>query len=308
MYYYIYMYAKDLKKDVLSSRVFSLKGNDLYWLDYARNFFIELTDKDNRDVNIRIFNQLDSLADVIYAVTSFSFSRGNQLIIVKDNKYKPKKDELKVLTQTIQQGIEPYIILFENVDFLGAAQKKLITEIDCGKLKKYDLFPLVEDIFKDYGGIERSAAFLLIDYTAGDMAKIYLESQKLIAYAEKNKVTDEMVETLVTEDSEIQIFHFVNSLVEGRQDKALKILDKLMVRGESKNFLLASLIRQYRRMLHSAISPKSNEELGKLLNVKPYAIKKSREIRSLNKLQMKKTMDMLVDYEYKFKSGQMSLD
>lgn len=308
MYYYIYMYAKDLKKDILASRVFLLKGNDLYWLDYARNFFIGLTDENKRDVNIKTFNEIDSLADVIYAVTSFSFSSGNQLVFVKDSKYKPKKDELQVLRQTIEQGIEPYIIIFDNAEYLQPAEKKLMTEIDCGKLKKYDLLPLVENIFKPYGGIERSASLMLIDYTAADMSKIDLESKKLIAYSQGEKITDKMIDDLVVEDSEVQIFHFVNNLVEARQDKALIILDKLMVKGESKNFLIAALIRQYRRMLHSAISTKSDEELAKLLNVKPYAIKKSREIRSLNKLQMKNILEMLVDYEYKFKSGQMSLD
>jgi DNA polymerase III delta subunit len=61
-------------------------------------------------------------------------------------------------------------------------------------------------------------------------------------------------------------------------------------------------------MLHSTLSPKSDAEVAKLLNVREYAIKKARQIKNLNKIKMKSILDMLVDYEYKFKSGSMSLD
>ena len=107
MYYYIYMHAKDLKNGVLG-RVFFLKGDDLYWLDYAREFFIKLTDKENRDVSVKIFDEIDSLADIIFTVSSFSFTGGNHIIIVKDSKYKAKKDELRVFRQTIQGDIDPH--------------------------------------------------------------------------------------------------------------------------------------------------------------------------------------------------------
>ncbi|MFA6765905.1 MAG: hypothetical protein WCS45_02495 [Clostridia bacterium] len=301
------MHAKDLKNGVLG-RVFFLKGDDLYWLDYAREFFIKLTDKENRDVSVKIFDEIDSLADIIFTVSSFSFTGGNHIIIVKDSKYKAKKDELRVFRQTIQGDIDPYFLVLENVSFLEKEDKELVTEIDCGKLKKFDLLPIVEDIFAPHGGIDRDAALTLIDYTAGDMAKIDLETKKIIAYADGQRVDLKTVEALASEDSELQIFEFVNNFVEGRRDKALKLLDKLLTKGESKNYILGALIRQYRRMLHSTLSPKSDAEVAKLLNVREYAIKKARQIKNLNKIKMKSILDMLVDYEYKFKSGSMSLD
>ena len=48
------------------------------------------------------------LYDIIFMVLSFSFTGGNHIIIVKDSKYKAKKDELRVFRQTIQGDIDPY--------------------------------------------------------------------------------------------------------------------------------------------------------------------------------------------------------
>lgn len=300
------MHSKDINKDILTNHVFYLQGEDSYWLNYAIEFFTGLIEEEFREVNIKVFNSIESLADIIFTLSSFGFNEGKQLVIVKDNKYKASKEELKVLRQIIKEGIEPYILVFENVDFLTAVEKKLMTEINCSKLDKAVLVPIIEKMCKGSGGIDRKAVNLLIDYTNSEMAKIHLELKKLTEYSEGEKINEQSVELLVNEDSELQIFHFVNSIVEGRKEQAIIYLDKLMKKGETKSFILASLINQYRRILHSAISPKNNAELADIFRVKEYAIKKAREHGNVSKVTLKNTLGMLINYEYKFKSGIMN--
>lgn len=300
------MHSKDLTTEILSNQVFNLQGGDSYWLNNCNDFFSRLISDENRDVNIKIYNQLQSLEDIIFSLSSFGFNDETQLIIVKDKKYKASKDELKNLREVIKEGIEPYILVFENVEFLTATDKKLMITIDCTKLEKFDLIPIIEKKCASYGGIEKRAAYLLIDYTNNEMAKINLECNKLIDYAENKLITADMVETLVNEDTELQIYQFVNSIVEGKKEQAVVYLDKLTKKGEAKSYILASLINQYRRILHSAISPKTNAELASIFGVKEYAIKKAREINNKSKMTLKKTLEMLINYEYKFKSGIMN--
>lgn len=300
------MHSKDLGNNQLDGRVFYLTGEDSYWLDNAIRFFIEKIDKDMREVNIKTFAKLESLADIIYPLSSFGFDEGEQLLLVRDNNYEAKKDEQKILRQTIEEGIEPYYLIFENVKFLTAAEKKLMTEIKCSRLEKTDLFGIIEDIFKPYGGIDRSAAALIADYTQNEMAKIYLECQKLISFAEGKKITAAMVDELVTEDADLPIFRFINSVTESRKDVALQQLDSLLNKGAPKSFILAALIKQYRRILHCALSPRTDAELADLFGIKEYAIKKTREIKNIGKVRMKSILDMLVDAEFAFKSGRMS--
>lgn len=300
------MFAKDIKKDILSSQAFLLNGDDLYWLEYANNFFVGLVCPEYRDVNIKIYDKLESLAEIIFTLSSFSFNEERQLIFVRDTNYKANKDELKVLFQLVEQGIDPYILVFENVGFLTAKEKKFVKEIDCSKLKKFDLMPIVQKKFDKYGGIERGALNLLLDYTNNEMAKINLEYNKLVEYAEGKKITAEMIELLVAEDSEVQVYHFASSIAEGKEEQAIIYLDKLMRRGYRKSYILTSLVNQYRRILHSAISPRSDQEIADIFRVHKYAIIKARQIKNISKVALKRTLDMLVDYEYKFKSGIMS--
>lgn len=300
------MHSKDLGNLQLDGRVFYLVGEDAYWLDNAKKFFVAKIAEDMRDVNIKTFPKLDSLADIIYPLSSFGFDEGEQLLWVSDESYEAKKDEQQILRQTVQEGIEPYYLVFENVKLLTAAEKKLMTEINCSRLEKSDLLAIIEDICKPYGGIERSAAATLADYTQNEMAKIYLECQKLTSYAEGGRITAGMVEMLVTEDAELPIFRFINSITEGRSDEAMAQLDSLLSKGTPKSFILAALIKQYRRILHCALSPKSNAELAKVFKVKEYAIKKTREIKNIGKVKMKSILDMLIDSELAFKSGRMS--
>lgn len=59
-------------------------------------------------------------------------------------------------------------------------------------------------------------------------------------------------------------------------------------------------------MLHCALSKLDNKALSEIFNVKEYAILKAREKNSYTKIKLKNTVDMLIEYEYKFKSGEMS--
>lgn len=300
------MHSKDLCYQQPEGRVFYLTGEDSYWLDNAIGFFADKIDKKMREVNIKTFQKLDSLADIIYPLSSFGFDEGEQLLLVRDNNYEAKKDEQKILRQAIEEGIEPYYLVFENVKFLTASEKKLMTEIKCSRLEKTELFDIIENIFKPYGGIDRSAAALMADYTQNEMAKIYLECQKLISYAEGKRITTAMVDELVTEDADLPVFRFINSITDGRKDVALQQLDSLLNKGTPKSFILGALIKQYRRILHCALSPKSDAELAELFGVKEYAIKKTREIKNIGKVKMKSILDMLVDSEFAFKSGRMN--
>lgn len=288
----------------MNGEVFYLFGNDHYWLKHAEDFFISQVEQGLRDVNVKIYAEIDSLAEIIFTLSSFGFNEEKQIIIVKDPAYKASSEELKLLKQLIEGGISPYVLVFENVAFLTSNEKKLMTQIDCNKLNRAQLAPIIKERFAY--GIDMEAINLIIDYTDCDMAKIHLECQKLNDYAQGQKITADMAEMLVSEESEIQVYNFVNSVVEGNKDRAVRFLQKLLKKGESKSFMLQMLINQYRRILHSALSPKSDGEIAAIFNVKEYAIKKARQINHMSKMSLKKTLDMLVGYEYKFKSGIMN--
>lgn len=298
------MHSVELGQSDLNNRIFLLEGEDLYWKDYALGFFKSLVPKENVDTDIKFYDKLVSLEDIIFTLSSYSFNDGTQLIIVSDEAYKADKKELSALSQVMKEDISPYILVFDGVKFLTAAEKKLVTLIDCEKLDRGGLMRYAAKLFPS--GIDSFALGKLIDYTRGDMAKISLESQKLLSYAEEKKITADMVDDLVAADAELKVFSFISSLSSGNKQLAVKQLDTLLKNGESKAMMLAMLIGQYRRMLHSAISPLPSSELALHLGTKEFAVKKCREMNIPSKIKLKKQLEMLVDYEYKIRCGEMT--
>lgn len=287
--------------DSLESGVYNLFGEDLYWIDYALNKFIALIGKDS--LSLHIFDKGDTFNEAVGSLYAVSFTDERAVVIVKEDLLGDNSKNHKMLEEALESGIEPNFLVMLNAK-LDAKEKKLVNTINCTKLKEYECVKIAQDFFTY--GIEREALNTLARYTDSDLVRMKNESEKLLSYALNKKVTLADVENLVSEEADVQMFNFVNSLVTGNNSLALKQLDKLKKRGESNSSMLAMLVNQFRRMLHASLSKKSDEELSEIFKVKPYAITKARENRFFSVPKLKAAVEMLVGYELKFKSGEMT--
>lgn len=306
--------SSELNKTDLTYGVYYTVGGDGYWLGNAERIFRSLVEEGS--LSLYVFDRLNSLSEAVDALNTYSFSAEPNVVIVKDSDYKLTENDRKTLKNLVCD--EGYL-LFLNVKFfaekgkndkkknaasLSSDEKKGYNAINCDKLDKFACARYAEKLFSC--GIDRNAALLLADYCNCDMARINIEAGKLSDYCGEKKVVSDDVSEIVVEDTDLQIFMFVNSIVDGKNELAKKQLARLRKRGESPALLLSSLISQYRRMLYASMSPLSDKELADLFRVKEYAITKVRENRKLSKKQLKTTLENLVSYEYKFKSGVMS--
>lgn len=290
--------AADLKNAGIGFGVYYTEGADVYWLRQAEEAFRAIVSTDS--LSLYEFNKLNSLDEIFTALETYSFSGESNVVIVKDSDFKPNERERKALKSL---KTDDGYLLFINAGFLGAEEKKSFTAVNCERLDKFRCAIHAEKLFPY--GIEKDALTRLVEYTDCDMARINLEAAKLLDYCGKRIVNAYDVTDAVVEDAELQVFTFVKHVVEGKNELAVRALNRLRKRGESPAFLLSSLIGQYRRMLHSGLSPKTDAELAALFKVKEYAVKKARSARTLGKKQLKNTVNMLVGYELKFKSGEM---
>ena len=296
------MKAFELNSGSLKGGVYCLNGNDSYWLKYAENIFKELLPENS--LSLFVFDKIYDINDVIGALFTLNFEGTANVIIVRDTDFKLDDRAKKALTQALNSEIAPNYLIFSNVKFLLASDKKKMQEIDCERLDKYNCIKHAQKLFTY--GIERKAIELLVDYASCDMARISVESDKLVAFCGEKEVKVSDVTEIVAEDADLQIYEFVNNIVAGKNSIAKKQMDKLLKKGESPSYLLSALVNQFRRMLHCALSKLDNKALSEIFNVKEYAILKAREKNSYTKIKLKNTVDMLIEYEYKFKSGEMS--
>jgi DNA polymerase-3 subunit delta len=90
---------------------------------------------------------------------------------------------------------------------------------------------------------------LLLEATAGDVARIAVEIEKLKLYAGPRKVTADDIATLVPDAQASTIFALVSAIGQGDRTRALEILDTLTREGEYMPLALTFLATQFRMAL-----------------------------------------------------------
>ena len=97
--------------------------------------------------------------------------------------------------------------------------------------------------------ITGSAERQLIDLVGGDLWVMQGELEKLALYADGETVDREMVQLLVANSREANIFRTVDMVLEGRTSNALRLIKQMQESGADAGYIIAMLARQLRLML-----------------------------------------------------------
>lgn len=292
----------DVRKEEIKSGAYLLDGEDGFLVKTAEDLFRSMLPA--ASLSLYVIDRITDVNEILSCIGVYNFDGTPNVVIVRDADAKLDDKAHERLTALLSADISPDYLVFSGVNFLTNAEKKLVTTIDCSSPDKFKSIQYIEKLFPH--GIDRNAASLLTDYTENNWAKINNEKTKLLAYCGERKVTADDVEALVPEDREVQIFAFANSIIAKNGDAALKQLEKMRKYGVSNAAILSSLSGQFQRMLYCSLSPLSDEELARVLKIKPFAVAKARQVRGFNQKQLKETLSVLSDLEYRFKSGVMS--
>ena len=180
--------------------------------------------------------------------------------------------------------------------------------IDCTKLDRADITKYVlHNLSKVKLSIQEQALDYLIDATNGDMAKIVNELNKLVSYAlDEELITMSMVTNLVANSNEYAIYTLTNAIDNkdfAAYQKVLSEMSKTLSRAE----VFSYMGKYFKRMQYVALN-KNDEELSKILSLKPYAIKMSRQNVAKNGIKYYINLyDKYVELDYKIKSGQIAV-
>ena len=180
--------------------------------------------------------------------------------------------------------------------------------IDCTKLDRADITKYVlHHLSKVKLSIQEQALDYLIDATNGDMAKIVNELNKLVSYAlDEELITMNMVTNLVANSNEYAIYTLTNAIDNkdfAAYQKVLSEMSKTLSRAE----VFSYMGKYFKRMQYVALN-KNDEELSKILSLKPYAIKMSRQNVAKNGIKYYINLyDKYVELDYKIKSGQIAV-
>ena len=287
---------KKLKEQILP--LYNIVGEDIFLVRQAITILKNHLVKDFDEFN---FIKLDAdkikSSELEAQIVTLPIGSDYRLVVLNS----PSADVVKFLNSYNFEG-SSVVVACVNASNLKSAEI-----IDCEKLDRADIQKYVMNyLYKLNTSIEERALDFLIDATNGDMQKIVNELGKLSAYAIEDKViTLNTVTNLVSESQEYVIYMLTNSI----DNKDLTAYQKMitnMSKSQSVQEIYSYMGRYFRRMMYIAIN-KNDDELSKILSIKPYAIKVARQNVKKNGVKFYVNLyNKYVDLDYKIKSGEIS--
>ena len=159
------------------------------------------------------------------------------------------------------------------------------------------------------GEISTEAAKLLSDLVGPDMRLLDSEIEKLLAYTDGRRITDQDVELLVSQAREAVIFELTDCLGRRETARALRLVHHLIEDGAEPLYILSMLARQIRILiqvgqLHS--EHVSQEEIVRRLGLHHFVVEKALlQVGSFTMAQLETAHSRLVSADWAIKTGEI---
>ena len=278
-------------------------------LNATINKIVQETLKEKNEFNFVSLDFLSSsLEDILENLQSSSLFDGKKIIVVKnpyffvDTKIKlPFNNDLSLFENYLYNPNEncEFIIIcpkkyynpknkyFTIIQSIGEVNNLLIENLE--DRKAYALELLKQANLE----IENKALDLLVSRCL-EITQLEKEIAKLILY--NQKIDENVIETMVSEPLEDNVFELSNALLKKDSKKVMKVYTDLKKQKVEPIQLISMLSNQLRLLIEVSILKdkyRYYEDLAKILNVHPYRIKLAREnTRKFTLTQIKK---MLID-------------
>ncbi len=294
--------------------------------------FIEL----NKKLKENIENVYKIIGDDIFLIRQTILNLKKYLVksfeefnYVKLDAEKMKVDELESNIMTLPIGNDYRLVVIEKpnneicnfinkFDFkdsitvllaIGAEKLNVGEIIDCNKLDKKDINNYVLNyLAKLHLSIHEQALDYLIESCSSDMAKINNELNKLSAFSlgEGIDVIDLNLVTNMVSYSNEYVLYMLTNAIDNKDYANYQTIINQMNKSQSASEIFSYMGKFFRRMQYISID-KNDDELSKILNIKPYAIKMSRANITKNGIKYYINLyQKYVDLDYKIKSGEIS--
>lgn len=307
------MKFSEFKSGFESGQVFSaylFEGEDAFFRERGLNL---LKNKliSNPELNYTALESDCESVELVTALSAYPFMSEKRMVVIKE--YYPKQDLVKGAISKYFENPADFSVLVIVNEKSSDALKKLsnLCVVDCNKADASTLVRWVKgECSKNSVNIDAETAKLIVDYCLSDMTRIENETKKLCSYAGVDgDINKDAVELLVARDTEYKVYEMTDYIAKRKFDLAISVIKDMISKGETSQRILSAVYNYYRRLLHSAISDMSVNELAEVFGIKEFAAKKTKEQSSLfKKRALKSAVDTLCDADYKTKCGLADAD
>ena len=296
----------------------------LYLLYGTENYLIKkeidkiLNANSIEKINVSEYNlEIDNFKDIIEDANTISLFADKKAIIV-NNSYiftgkNVKSENDPELFLDYFKNINPDSIIIFTVDSEKLDErKKLVKEIrKIGTVKEFnkknDLTDILKNMFEDYNISIQDIRFML-DRCGNNLDILSQEVNKIKIYKDEDKnITKEDIINLTSKNIDIDIFGFVDTIINKNKNKALEIYKEMLIDGEEPIKILVILANQFRIIYQAKELYRqgySGNDIATMIGIHPYRIKLALEkARDYNSNTLLKYLEKLADLDYDIKVG-----
>lgn len=183
--------------------------------------------------------------------------------------------------------------------------------INYGKRELPDLIRyLCSEASKAGSELSKRNAERIVEYVGRDMTYLRNELDKLAAFAKGREITQDDIESMVTKNTETNVFRLSDAIIRGDYDTAYSILDYLFYMKEEATVILSTLSNSYINIARVKAALKSGKDnLGPLEYDPSYKGKEfqlrnaQRDARNISDEALSACMDILLETDLKLKSS-----
>lgn len=260
----------------------------LYGLDKSliKNELDKLIKKINTDDIITYDLNINPITEIIDDASTISMFSNKKLIIIENSNFlcanKTIENIEKLENYLTNYNTDTYIIFITNKESIDARKKitKLIKEkgeiIELNKIDDTYLTEYINNILEQNKfKIEDITYFL--NKTGKNLNNIKNELEKLLIYkADTKTITNKDIDKISIKVLESEIFILSDAIIEKNIPKSLELLNEFLKNSYDEMQIIMLLASQFRflfQVKRLVNKNKSEEEIAKILDTKPYRIK-----------------------------------
>lgn len=267
------------------SGIYLLQGEDAYFLTGAEKLikgaYLELPDLNFSSFDGALLKgrEIKKLTDALSIFPLMSEKR-----VIKVTDFFPTESEYENYLKPFFSAFPPtsVLIIVNSKPKKGAADLKrapYIAYVDCGKADEDEIARWIYLTLRRAGvNVQAGLCKSIAAWCLCDMSRVAIETEKIIVYKNgKGELTAEEVAELVHKDADYRIYEMTNALAAKKYSEFMTIASDLMGKGMDEISVLNSLFSYLRNILTAASLKKRDAELAKILGMKEYGVKRSRE-------------------------------
>jgi DNA polymerase III subunit delta len=328
------MEYKDIVRNIKEGsfkKVYLFYGREFYLLENITKVFKESLNESMLDFNLSALDGREIMLDqLISSIETLPFMDDRKIVLVKD--FELLRGKRKNFSEEDEKNLTDYIhnipdtstlvfIVYGDVDKRKGLVKKISKEgivFNCDKLNDIELFKWVKNKFKKKEVVISDSEVMYFiekeDYRSKNSDKtlsdLENEINKIVSFTGKEKVvTKDTIDKLSQRKVENDIFKLIDAIGSKNSSYALKILDDMILEGESVLGIFAMISRQFKIVMQSTYLQNkgySSKLIAEKINVHPFAVTKAlKQSNNFSDDTILSLLNDILESDYKIKNGLM---